>query len=237
MALKRKLTATEWQALSEDLKKEYKAEGDSYVLDLEDTAFDALKNEKAAEKARREKAEKDLQDLKDAEAEKVRKAAEDKAKADGDLTALEKSWKDKAERDVAAEKEKTKAADNALRVALVDTEATKIAHEICTVPDLIVDKIKSRMKVEVTDGVPVVRVLSADGKPSALTVADLKKEFLDNPAYKAIIKGSNASGGGAGGGGQGGGAGHKKLSEMTATEEAKFANEHPDEYAKLVGAK
>lgn len=237
MALKRKLTAAEWQALSEDVKKEYKPEGSDYVLDLEDTAFDTLKAEKAAEKAKREKAEKDLQDLKDAAAEKERKEAEDKAKASGDVAALEKSWKDKAEREVEAEREKTKAADNALRVALVDTEATKIAHEICTVPDLIVDKIKSRMKVEITDGVPVVRVLSADGKPSALSVADLKKEFLDNPAYKAIIKGSNASGGGAGGGGQGGGASQKKLSEMTATEEAKFANEHPEEYAKLVGAK
>lgn len=234
MALKRKITATEWQALAEDVKKEYKAEGADYVLDLEDTGFAALKAEKEEERRKREKAEADLQALKDAEAEKERKAAEDKAKADGDIAALEKSWKEKAERDAAAERERVKAAEQALRVVIVDNAATKMAGEISTVPELIVDRIKARMSVEVADGIPLLRILSADGKPSALSVDDLKKEFLDNPALKPIIKGSNAGGGGSGGGGNGGGAGQKKLSEMTATEEAIFANKHPEEYARMV---
>lgn len=237
MALKRKITKAEYDALSDGIKTEYKAEGDSYVLDLDDPAFDTLKAEKVAERARREKAEKDLQDLKDAAAEKARKEAEDKAKADGDVAALEKSWKEKRDADVAAEAAKAASATRALRSLLVDNSAKKIAEEISTVPELLVDKIKSRMAVEVHDEIPVLRILSADGKPSALSLDDLKKEFLDNPAYKAVIKGSNASGGGAGGGGQGGGAGQKKLSEMTATEEAKFANENPDEYARLVGSR
>lgn len=236
MALKRKLTKAEYDVLSDDLKKEYKVDGSGYVLDLEDTAFETLKGEKEAARLRAEKAEADLQALKDAEAEKARKAAEDAAKASGDVAALEKSWKEKAERDAAAEREKTRAASNALRNLLVNTAASKMANEICTVPELLVDRIKARMAVEIVDETPVLRILSADGKPSAMSLDDLKKEFLDNPALKAVIKGSNASGGGAGGGGQGGGAGQKKLSEMSATEEAKFANEHPEEYRRMYEA-
>lgn len=236
MALKRKLTKAEYDALSEDIKKEYKADGAGYILDLEDAAFETLKTEKEAARLRAEKAEADLQALKDAEAEKIRKAAEDAAKASGDVAALEKSWKEKAERDTAAERERTKAASNALRSLLVNTTASKMANEICTVPELLVDRIKARMTVEIVDETPILRILSADGKPSALSLDDLKKEFLDNQALKAVIKGSNASGGGAGGGGQGGGAGQKKLSEMSATEEARFANEHPEEYQRMYEA-
>lgn len=235
MALKRKITKAEYDALSDVLKAEYKAEGDAYVLDVDDPAFAALKAEKEEEKRKREKAEADLKARDDAKAEADRKAAEDAARAAGDVAALEKSWKEKAERDVAAEAAKTAATTAALRALLVDTQAQKIADAICTVPALLVDKIKERMTVEIHDGVPVVRVLTADKKPSALSVADLQKEFLDNPLYKAIIKGSNSSGGGAGGSGEGGGAGQKKLSEMTGVEEVAFANAHPEEYRKMIG--
>lgn len=235
MALKRKLTKVEYDALPDVLKTEYKAEGDAYILEVDDPAFAALKAEKEAAAARAAKAEADLKAKNDADAEAARKAAEDKAKADGDVAALEKSWKDKRDADVAAEAAKTAATTAALRALVVDSAAQKMANDISTVPALMVEKIKSRMSVEVVDGVPLLRILSTDGKPSALSVADLQKEFLDNPDYKAIIKGSRSSGGGAGGSGEGGGAGHKKLSEMTGLEEVAFAKAHPEEYKAMLG--
>jgi hypothetical protein len=235
MALKRKITKEEHAALSDVLKSEYKAEGDAFILEVDDPAFAALKAEKEEERKKREKAEADLKAINDAKVEADRKAAEDAARAAGDVAALEKSWKDKRDADVAAEAAKTVATTAALRALLVDTQAQKMADEISTVPALMIDKIKNRMTVEVVDGVPLLRVLSTDGKPSALSVADLQKEFLDNPDYKAIIKGSRSSGGGAGGSGEGGGAGHKKLSEMTGLEEVAFAKAHPEEYKKMLG--
>lgn len=235
MALKRKITKVEYDALPDVLKTEYKAEGDAFILEVDDPAFAALKAEKEDERKKREKAEADLKAINDAKVEADRKAAEDAARAAGDVTALEASWKKKRDDDVAAEAAKTAATTAALRALLVDTQAQKMADEISTVPALMIDKIKSRMTVEVVDGVPLLRVLSTDGKPSALSVADLQKEFLDNPDYKAIIKGSRSSGGGAGGSGEGGGAGHKKPSEMTGLEEVAFAKAHPEEYKKMLG--
>lgn len=237
MALKRKITEAEYAALSDALKNEYVKDGDVYVLDMEDTGFDALKAERELEKARREAAEAALQKIKDDAAEASRKAAEDAAKASGDIAALEKSWKAKSEADLAAEKANTEKATAAVRSLLVDTAASQMANEISIVPGIMAREIARRMTVEFNGAIPVLRILSKEGHPSALSVADLKKEFLDNPEYSGIIKGTGASGGGANGGGSGGGTAKKKLSEMSGLEEAKFANEHPEEYEQLLRGK
>lgn len=237
MALKRKITKAEFDALSDDLKAEYKQDGDNYVLDVEDAGFDALKEEKRKEKERADALQAQLDKdkaAKDAADEKARKEAEKAAKAAGDTEALDKSWKEKYDRDMAAKDEDNKKNRRALESIFITKVAQDMANEISTVPDLLVDKIKARLTVETAGDMPITRVVDAQGQPSALSLDDLKKEFLDNPAYKAIIKASNANGGGAGGGDAGPGGAGKKLSEMTATEEAKFANENPDEYARML---
>lgn len=235
MALKRKITKAEYDALSDALKGEYKADGDNYVLDVEDAGFETLKAEKEAAKREADEAKRKLKEKEDAEAEAARKATEDAAKAAGDIAALEKSWKEKAERDAAAAREEGKRAMDALRAVTINQAASDMAKRICTVPGLLEGLIRDRLSVEIVEGLPLIRVKDAAGRPSALSLTDLEKEFLDNPSYKTIMKGSSSGGGGAGGAGEGGGAGRKKLSEMTATEEAKFANEHPDEYKRLIG--
>jgi hypothetical protein len=75
----------------------------------------------------------------------------------------------------------------------------------------------------------VIRVKDENGKPSALSLDELKREFLDNQEYSTIIKTKAGSGGGATPS-SGGGATTKKLSEMTPTEEAKFEREDPEGY-------
>jgi hypothetical protein len=64
-----------------------------------------------------------------------------------------------------------------------------------------------------------------DGKPSALTLADLEKEFVDNKAFAPIIRASNASGGGASGG-TGGGA-TKAFKDMNTAERTELYRKDP----------
>lgn len=242
MALKKILTEAEFKDLGEEVQKLYAKKGDGkYHLDLEEDDAAELRAAKDHEKKKRQDAETENEELrrKLKEKEDSEAAARDEAaRKSGDLTTLEKSWQEKRDKDVAAEVAKRQRAENGLKRQLVDNVAQRIANEISTAPSLLVEVIKKRLAVEIPtddDGEPLTRVLDTAGKPSAMSVNDLKQEFLDNAEYAAIIKGSSASGGGATNQQKGGGAatGKKKLSEMTATEEAKFANEHPEEYAKL----
>lgn len=76
------------------------------------------------------------------------------------------------------------------------------------------------------------------GRDGAI-VGTTEEEFLAYAVKDAVlskhVKGNESSGGGAlGGKGNRGGA--QKLSEMTATEEARFANENPEAYRNMIGA-
>ena len=236
--MKRKITQTEYDALTDALKALYKQDGDVWLLELEDDeSFNQLKEEKRREKEAREAAEAraaKLQKEKDDAAEAERLAKEEAARKDGDVEALENSWKEKHDRDVKAARAEGDAAKAALTNMLVRNVARDMAEAICTVPDLIVDQISSRLTVEITDGEAITRVLSADKKPSALSLDDLRKEFVDNPKFASIMKSSDAGGGGANHTRDGNGVPPKKLSEMTATEEAAFANKHPEQYKRML---
>lgn len=242
MALELILDDTAFLILPEETRKLYKkndADG-KYHLDVVDDAREALLRAKTHEKERRQKAEADLAELKEkariAE-EAAAKAKDDAARKAGDTEALEASWRERAEREVAAEKAKTEAATKALNLALKTNVAREIATRISITPDLLTEAIEKRLTVEITtDGIAVTRVLDAMGRPSAMAVKDLEKEFIDNKTYAPIIKASDASGGGAKGGQDGGGGVHgiTKLSDFkTATEEAAFANANPAAYAAL----
>lgn len=190
MALKRKITKTDYEALPDVLKAEYKQDGDSYILDLD--GGDDLTRAKEAEVQRRKDAEKALKEAQDA----YDALKDDKSRRDGDIEALEASYKKKLEE---AEKRATDtqaALDDERRDRYVTAEAEKIAAKF-TVPGLMRKEIAARLSVEIHDGKPLVRVLDKDGKPSALSVEDLTKEFVDNPEYKGIViagKGTGAGG-------------------------------------------
>ena len=239
--LKKLLEEAAYNELDDAKKGLYTKGADGkYHLQVEDDDGEELKRAKEHEKAKRKEAEERLAALeneKKAAEDKAREESEKSARAAGDIAALEKSWKEKLEQAVSAEKTRTSLAENALRGHLVDKAAEDLANEISTVPSLLRDVIKQRLKVEITeDGTAITRVLDAAGKPSAANLNDLRQELVDNKDYAAIIKASNASGGGAtGGNGNGGGVpGQKKLSEMTATEEAAFANANPAEYQRML---
>lgn len=216
MAIKRLIDAAAFAALNATLQVEYKKQDDgSFVLDLTDyespqKLLDAKNHEKTARQAA-EKAARELQASLDSlteERDGLLRGAIPKA----DVEKLEGSWKTKL---AAREKELTAqidAANGTLQTLLVDNVAQSMASEISTAPAVLLPHIQKRLKTEKNaEGKFETKVLDKDGKPSALTVAELKEEFRLHPDFKAIITASRASGGGAGGGGGGGGAAPGKI--------------------------
>jgi hypothetical protein len=244
MALKYKIDEETYNKLSKDFKSEYKKVGDEYVLDVEggeDTG--ALKRAKDHEKASRVKAEAEANKLKEqveeiqAELEAMReKSKEGGKKGDQkDVEALEKSWQAKLAKKEKELGDKVTSLSTLLQKQLVDSVAMTMASTLAgTNAELLLPHIQRRLAAEISDGAAITKVLGADGTPSALTVEELQKEFLSNEKFSSIVIGSKASGGSAGGRKGSGGGAPKKLSEMSATEEAKFANENPTEYRQMI---
>ncbi len=65
--------------------------------------------------------------------------------------------------------------------------------------------------MELREGVPVTVVIGLDGKPSAMTIEELKAELAATQVLAPLIAASKAAGGGASGGGNGGGAAKKAI--------------------------
>lgn len=233
--MKKRITAKAWNALDAAIQALYlKAEGsDNYQLDLEDDDDGAeLKSAKEREKKRAEKAEKELK----AAEKRFLEAEEELDNLRGSKGLDEegvKKLREKHVADIAAAQKKMDDLLVGLNTSLTEEAAKRIAAEISTVPELMSGEIAKRLKVELVDGLPVVKVTDAAGNVTDNKFEDLTKEFVENEKFAPIIQASRASGGGAAGGQRGGGA-SKKLSEMSGVEEAKFAKENPVEYNRMI---
>lgn len=236
--LKQRIDKTAFDLLPDVMKAEYKANPTNaaeYVLDAEDAreALAARDREKARGDALQAQIDTINGDLATARAA-AEAAAVEANKKKGDIPALEASWQKKLDdakvaADAAVEKLKGQ-----LKQLLVHNKAIEIANQISTVPDLLVSTIEARLSAEIDGDTPITRVLDAAGKPSAISLDDLSKEFVANPRYASIIKANDASGGGAGGGGTGGGApGGKKFSDMTEAERVTLNRNDPAAYRRL----
>lgn len=234
--LKRRITKEQFEALSADFQAEYKkaAGSDNYDLDTEDGASDELKKAKDREKKRADEAERKAQ-----EAEARLEELEGKQTGALDADAVTKL---KADHKAALEKLKTDgvaaltAKHKQLEEVMLDSEAMRIATELSIVPDIFKEQVRKRLALEEVDGKPVLKVLGEDGSPTDMKLEALSEEMFANEKFAPILSGSRASGGGATGSPKTGRAAPKKLSEMTATEEAAFANEKPAEYERMIAA-
>lgn len=196
MALARKINKAKFEGLSDELKKEYKSTGeDEFTLQTEgDEDTSALKRAKDREKQRADEAEKALGE-KEAEIEKLIAGDKDKYK---DIKTLEKSWQKKLDDQVAEGTARETKYKTHIQKTLVDNVASDLAHKISTAPALLLPHIKGRITVDWEGDEPKTRILDKDGKPSALTVEELGKEFSTNKDFSAIIRVSQASGGAPG---------------------------------------
>lgn len=230
MKLKRKISQSELDQLSKELQELYTKVGDEFILDLDDTAFETLKTEKANLK-------KELDDYKAQEEERIHKAEErakkkaqeeyDKAKGDKNVDAIEKSWTEKYSKLEEQFNSLQEKHNNYVTKSLVESAVSSMANEISTHPNLISPHIRSRLGVDLTSETPKLLVLDENGQRSALTVDELKKSFVDNKDFSAIIKATSANGGAKAGqtspSGTPTGEKTKRLGEMSDLELAQLA--------------
>lgn len=244
--MKLKLSKEDYAKLDPVIQKLYNESDDgSFTLEvegMEDTG--ALKRAKDHEKKLRQDAEKKARETLDqlesiqaevASAKEADAAKKAKGKDGGETEALVKSWEAKLAK---REKELTSQLDllqGTLKGSALDALASKMAADLAGEnSEIILPHIRGRIQVDLVDGKPVTKILDHEGSPSALTPDELRKEFLSNTKFAAIVVGSKGSGGGAGGSRKGGGGATKRLAEMSATEEAKFANDNPREYQQML---
>lgn len=190
--MKRKISQEVFDKLSDAIKALYKKVGDAFVLELEDDEGDpeALKRAKDHEVQARKDAEKKAKELQ----AKLDALDEDGAKKRGDVEALTKSYEEKLAKAMQEAQAKIEAAQKHIRDTMLNATASEIAGKISTTPAIMSRFIRDRLEVDFSGEAPVLRILGADGKLSALTTEDLAKEFTSNKEFASIIKTSQASG-------------------------------------------
>jgi len=192
--MKRKITKEEFEKLSADLKAEYELKGDAYIAKIEgdDEAITALRQAKENEANQHKETRKKVSEL-EAQIEELKTGV---SRKNGDVEAIENSWKKKysdRENELITEL-------NKLKDGLLSSKRDKLVSDIATKlfksPELGIPHLEKRIKTEFdADGNIIDRILGPDGKPSAMSVADLEKEFVANKVFAPIIVGSKADGG------------------------------------------
>lgn len=237
--MKYRITKEEFEALTPEQQALYHLDGEHATMKIEglpDVA--SIEKKLKIEREHTKTAERRLAET-EAREEKLK---EDLANASGNKDKIEKLKADHAaeiERLRNEREEETKKAKEERNKILISEEATKFAtsHFVDTPfgNGFIKGEYGNRLTVEEVDGQPVIRVKNKDGSPSTASLSDLQKEFLDNKDYAPIIK-TKVGGGGGAVPNLGGGAVTKKLSEMTASEEAAFERADPQGYAAALKA-
>lgn len=234
--MKYKIDKAAFDALEPSLQAFYKAQGEDYVLAIEGlpepqnedvTGLKAkvaeLLNEKKDEKLRREQAE-----------EAARIAAEEAARKSGDTEALDRSWSEKHTKAIGEKETALSALQQQVHALTVGATAARLAGELAVQgSSAVLQKlIEPCLSMEIRDGKPIVVVLDADRRPTALTVDEFKDQLFNDAALAPLIAASRATGGGAPGGKGPGGA--KRLSDLSESERKTLATENPTMFAKLV---
>jgi len=181
--------------LDDTLKPMYAEAGGKYRLKVE--GIPAPKDEGLAERlAKLESNNKSLLAEKLAEKERAERLAMEAAKKGGDVEALEKSWSEKLNTTVSQKDQELNQYQRMIESLTVGATASTFAAEVFGEhAELMMPHVSSRLKTEIVDGNPKVRVLTTDGKPSAMSIDDLKQEFRNNNRFAALVVGSRASGG------------------------------------------
>jgi hypothetical protein len=243
MKLKAKLTKAQYDALDTNLKMFYKVSGNADEYLLEQAVFAAITDVPNADD--------DPGELRRALVREKQEAKDQKVRADRlqtqvdtlvsdpnkqkDLTTLENSWKQKNEDQKAADKKIIDKLTEQLKKTLVKDKARAIAIELAGEnSEILLPHIESRLQANLDGDEPTTRVLK-DGAISALSIDDLKKEFVDNKAFSRIIVASKASGGATGKDGKSGTSSAvpngKKFSDLTEAERISWSKSDPEAFA------
>lgn len=178
----------------------------------------------------------ELLDERKKDQQKAREEADKRAKAEGDITALETSWQQKLDEAVGAKDTELSRMTGIVSTLTVGRTAIELASELAVdgAAKALLPHIERRLRMEIVNGEPKVRVLDAEGKPSALTLDQLKEELKADTSLSRIVAGSKATGGGADGGKENGGGATKALKDMNEAERVALAKSNPDQFQKLI---
>lgn len=201
MALKRTITKEQFEKLADNIKFEYVADGENFTLQTEgDEDTGALKRANARLKDQVAT----LEGKNDGLQVEIDKMNANPARKAGDIAALERSWNNEKNEAVAAVTAKLDKANGFIVKNMLENAANSLADKISTAPALLRPHIQSRLTVDIEGDEPVVKVLDATGKPSAMTVDKLGEEFVANKDFSSIIRVTKASGGAGSPSGNGG---------------------------------
>ena len=176
---------------------------------------DGLPNDEGLKKKNQELLD-ELKGFKRTQKEKddqLAKEREELLAKNGDVEALRKSYEDKIGKFSTEFSEKEKSYQQQLQRLTVGQAATTLAAELA-IPGhamALLPHIQPRLAMELREGEPVTVVIGLDGKPSAMTIEELKAELAATQVLAPLIAASKAAGGGASGGGNGGGAAKKAI--------------------------
>jgi len=194
----------------------------------DNSVIDTLKSENAAMKAKIDellgeaKRAKEMRRQAEAEAEK---AAQDKARKDGDFEQLLKSSESERE----ALKSELEQLKKSIRAEKINGEAAKLASKLTkdTVrAELLAEKFAQRLTLT-DDG---IKVLDEAGQLTVSPIDDLVTQISSR--YQILVDGSQASGGGATG--ANGSAGmSKKWGDYSPAQLSDIRKQSPDEYERL----
>lgn len=192
MALKRKITKEAFDKLADNIKFEYVADGESYVLQTEgDEDIGPLKRANQRLKDQVELLEQKNDKL-TGDLEAINK---NPARKNGDIETLTRQMENEKTTAVAEVQTKLDKANGFIKQTLLENAAASLAEKISTSPAIIRPHIERRLSVDIDGDTPVVKVLDKDGKASALTVDKLGEEFVANKDFSSIIRVTKASGG------------------------------------------
>lgn len=246
-----KIDKAKFDALSDDLKKEYKLQGDgSYLLDVNPVDGFALENTEglrtalSKERTNREAAERKLDAFKDLDPVKAKEAIgkvaemanwkpEDKIREQ--IAAVTQQLADKHTGEKTKLEERLTKLTRQLEKVLIDAEAATAIAEQKGSATLLLPHVRatSRMRqtdtgefvVEILDDKGNVRLSPKPGSTAPMTIAELVGSMKTQTDFAQAFAGSGASGSGASGGGSGGGAGGTGQHTISAVD-AKDVNKY-----------
>lgn len=165
-----------------------------------------------------------------------KREALDKAEKLGqDITSLRTFYDDKIAAVTTQAEEAAKNSQEALRSATIGETVTKLSVALSdTNSKILAPHIEKRLRVDLENGKPLVRVLDEKGGLTDMSINDLENEFRANKDFAGVVTATRASGSGAGGerhipGGAGGGSVLKHPGSMASPKAlADFADSLPD---------
>lgn len=188
------LSKAEFDALSPEMQALYKAQGDGYQMQIEGLPEQEDLSGLKAQVASLLGEKKTAQEKQTAAEKAAKEAAEQAARKNGDVEALDASYKAKIAELTDGFNQQLSGYKNTVSELTVGSAAKDIASKVFGKnASIMLPHVLKRLALEEADGKHSVRV-TKDGQPTAATLEDLQKEFTNNPEYASVVVGSKAGG-------------------------------------------